>query len=398
MSKLFTPLISLAMGAAGAAMFAAVTLQPSTPGTKETGNINVSGTVIGGKILAGLNSSASIITAYTADPSTTGIQSSSKNFAMRGQATTTSGLAYGGYFDATSPDGYGIWVRNKSVAGAGIAVLGETSSPTGIGGKFLATAESGLAYGVRGEVMTQTPDAVGVLGVGTKNIGVRGEAKTGAGWGVQGTGAGRGVYGFSSTGVGAYGASNANSQHGVVGLTNGGGAGHAVFANGTLSASGTKSMMIDHPDDPQNKYLLQFCAEGDTPQLYYRGSIKLDSAGSAVVHLPSYFDKINKDPICQLTAVGAAMPSLHVAEEVQNNRFKIAGGKAGSKVYWTVIGIRNDKYVQKYGALTERDKPREKVGTYLQPELYGQPVEMRESYDQRDPSASSNVQNPPKRR
>jgi len=44
----------------------------------------------------------------------------------------------------------------------------------------------------------------------------------------------------------------------------------------------------------------------------------------------------------QLTAIGGAAPELHVAEEIADNRFRLAGGKAGMKVYWQVRGIRSD--------------------------------------------------------
>jgi hypothetical protein len=34
----------------------------------------------------------------------------------------------------------------------------------------------------------------------------------------------------------------------------------------------------------------------------------------------------------------------NVAEEISENRFKISGGKAGSKVSWQVTSVRHDAY------------------------------------------------------
>ena len=41
------------------------------------------------------------------------------------------------------------------------------------------------------------------------------------------------------------------------------------------------------------------------------------------MELPAYFAKINKSPSYQLTAVGAAMPRLHVAEEIDETALEI---------------------------------------------------------------------------
>jgi hypothetical protein len=93
------------------------------------------------------------------------------------------------------------------------------------------------------------------------------------------------------------------------------------------------------------------------------------------VQLPDYFEAINRDPRYTLTPIGAAMPNLHVAVEIQGNRFKIAGGVPGKKVSWEVKAIRNDLWVQRYGYQTEQEKEDAIKGKYLNPELYGQPKE-----------------------
>jgi len=71
------------------------------------------------------------------------------------------------------------------------------------------------------------------------------------------------------------------------------------------------------------------------------------------VELPAYFEALNKDFRYQLTAVGAAAPALHVAQEVKGNRFRIAGGRPGMKVSWQVTGLRNDRYMREHPLATE---------------------------------------------
>ncbi len=67
------------------------------------------------------------------------------------------------------------------------------------------------------------------------------------------------------------------------------------------------------------------------------------------------------------------MPNLHVSQKITNNQFKIAGGQPGMEVSWRVEAVRNDRWVGRYGAPVEQDKPEGHRGKYLHPELYGQP-------------------------
>jgi hypothetical protein len=142
----------------------------------------------------------------------------------------------------------------------------------------------------------------------------------------------------------------------------------------TLRAA-AKNFLVDHPLDPENYYLIHHCPESAEPHVYYSGTVVLDAAGEAWVQLPHYFEAIARDPRYTLTPVGAPMPNLHVAVEIQENRFKIAGGVPGKRVSWRVEAIRNDPYMRYRGYQDEVPKPDEERGTYLHPELYGQPME-----------------------
>ncbi len=82
----------------------------------------------------------------------------------------------------------------------------------------------------------------------------------------------------------------------------------------------------------------------------------------------------------QLTPIGAPMPNLYIAQEIQGNRFQIAGGVPGQKVSWEVTAVRNDPYLRDHPVQAEVDKPAEECGTYLYPQGYGQPEEMGLDY------------------
>jgi hypothetical protein len=183
------------------------------------------------------------------------------------------------------------------------------------------------------------------------------------------------------------------SSYGVYGD----GGNYAVYAHGAFGASGTKAFRIDHPADPTNKYLLHYCSEGPDALNVYTGKTALNEQGEATVQLPSYFAAINKDPRYTLTAIGAPMPLLHIAEEIDEAAltegnaiepgaeiptvsFRIAGGAPSGKVSWEVKALRNDHWVQAHGAPVEQDKPDAERGTYQHPDFYGQPPEKAMHY------------------
>src|SRR5205807_7663639 len=90
-----------------------------------------------------------------------------------------------------------------------------------------------------------------------------------------------------------------------------------VNITGTLS-SGVKDFRIDHPVDPANKYLVHASVESSEMINLYSGNVPLDANGEAVVHLPDWFEALNRDFRYQLTAVGASSPGLYIAREIAN--------------------------------------------------------------------------------
>jgi hypothetical protein len=69
------------------------------------------------------------------------------------------------------------------------------------------------------------------------------------------------------------------------------------------------------------------------------------------------------------------MPGLYIAEELHDNRFRVAGGQPGMKVSWQVTGIRRDAYATRNRIKVEEDKTEQERGFYLHPEAFDQPEE-----------------------
>lgn len=297
-----------------------------------------------------------------------GINLSTGGRGVYGQSVQTSGTNYGVYGSIAGGGGAGVHGENTGggpAAGVHGANLGFNGTGVrGIGARTGVAGDAGSASAVGVTGSSTFPDGVGVVGLNEPPLG------NGEGIGVYGQTTsvfGIGVYGLGTHPVGQY--------VGVRGAT-ANAFGYGVFAAGNFGASGTKSFVIDHPSDPENRYLKHYCAEGPEPLNVYGGAARLDGAGRAVVELPDYFAEINRDPRIQLTAAGAAMPNLHASESINDNKFEIAGGAPGRKVYWEVKAVRNDPWVRAYGAPVDVLKPEHERGKYQRPELYGQPAEL----------------------
>jgi hypothetical protein len=318
---------------------------------------------------------------------TIGVFGESNSTNPTGTGVVGKAQATGGYFEANGATGttHGVYGTSGSTSGRG--VFGSATAASGVtwGGRFenastsgtavdgSATAGSGNTRG--GAFAVHSPAGTAVYGTAL--------ATSGATFGLYGQNASSGgtaVLGFAFAGSGTtYGVrGNAVSANGW-----------GVWADGRMGASGTKSLRIDHPSNPRNEYLLHYSAESPEVINFYSGNIILDEAGEAIVELPDYFATMNKEPRYTLTAVGAPMPMLHVAEEISDESlaigegiqagedaptcwFRIAGGEPGEKVSWRVDAIRNDLWMQQNGAPVEVQKQGLEKGTLQSPELYGE--------------------------
>jgi hypothetical protein len=190
-----------------------------------------------------------------------------------------------------------------------------------------------------------------------------------------------GLQGATSGGSnGGYFSTNSNAGSGVVGVNTAGGragyfggtvevAGNLVV-DGTLSKGGG-SFKIDDPIAPAEKYLSHSFVESPDMMNIYNGIALLNAKGEAWVTMPEWFDALNQDFRYQLTSIGRPGPSLFIAREVKNNRFKISGGHPGARVSWQVTGIRHDAWANAHRIPTEETKPADEQGHYLYPELFG---------------------------
>ncbi|NWJ97965.1 MAG: hypothetical protein HXX20_19595 [Chloroflexi bacterium] len=267
---------------------------------------------------------------------------------------------------------YDIGVYSYS---AGTGVCGITNTGTGVYG----SSNTGIGmYGYSSNngsgVVGNSSSGNGIYGTSSSGHGVGGNATSGIGVGGASTN-NYGVAGTSTSSYGVFGAST--NSYGVYGQSTNSYAGYFagnVQITGALSkASGT--FKIDHPLDPAHKYLSHSFVESPDMLNIYNGNVILDANGEAIIELPTWFEALNRDFRYQLTAIGQASPDLFIAEEIANNRFKIAGGKADQRVSWLVTGIRQDAWANANRVQVEEDKTEAEQGKYLHPEAFGLPRE-----------------------
>jgi len=291
------------------------------------------------------------------------------------------GGAFSGYHGI-----YGKGVNSNSgvgVVGVGnngdtyiVNINGSGGAFTGFHGVFATATNSTTGTGVigigNGGTYYLYPNGSGGAFTGTR-VGL-------AAWSTQANSSSIGVYGCyngsgSYDGTGVYGiayTSNSNRGYGVYGE----GERYGVYANGDLGASGTKSFVIDHPLDPENKILKHYCIESSEVLNMYRGNTILDVNGESEINLPDYFTEININYSYVLTPIGAKAPDLYIKNEInENGIFIISGGNPSQKISWVVYAERNDQYMRqnKSRQVDVLDKEDDNKGKYIMPELYGQP-------------------------
>jgi len=264
-----------------------------------------------------------------------------------------SGTIVGGY---GSSSGYGLYGTGGTYGvfgyGSDVGVYGTGS--TGVYG-------SGTTYGVNGTTTNVNSDAVrgdggqyGVRGINGRTAGVRGDSGYVGVWCEA-----------PSYGVFANGTSTSGQIYGLFAQAPANG--YAVFAQGNAHVNGTLSKVagsfrIDHPLDPENKWLSHSFVESPDMMNVYNGNVVLDDDGEATVVLPDYFTALNRDVRYQLTPIGRHAP-VYVASKIRDNRFTIAGGEPGLEVSWQVTGIRHDDYARSHPIVVETPKTKAERGS-----------------------------------
>ncbi|NKX54794.1 hypothetical protein [Arthrobacter mobilis] len=132
---------------------------------------------------------------------------------------------------------------------------------------------------------------------------------------------------------------------------------------------------VDHPLDPENRYLSHSSVWSAEMLNVYSGTVTTDDKGAAQVRLPEYCEALNTDFRYQLTAVGQ-FAQVIVAEEIDGSAFTIRTDRPHVKVCWQVTGVRQDAWAAANPLTVEEDKADGERGRYLYPELYAQDEEV----------------------
>ena len=305
---------------------------------------------------------------------------------LAGDGTSGSPLKVAVPLNLVGPAAEVLRIENTS-GGKGLTVLGGTGGPTGESG---IVAKGGNATDQGGGDAVVATGGFGILSAGGAGLratgGGGGSTRTGPGVVARGGSSQASIGGDGLVAQGGNGDGPSDrSGDGIYarpGFTsNGAKEGLAGFFEGAVEVSGdfnvtgggTKNFKIDHPLDPENKYLYHAAIESSEVLNIYSGNIKLDGGGEATVKLPEWFEALNKDFRYSLTPIGAPGAGLYIAQEVSDNQFRIAGGLPGTRVSWQVTGIRSDAAIRHRPFRLEEDKGSER-GYYLTPEAYGQPA------------------------
>ncbi|MGV8041052.1 MAG: hypothetical protein AB2L07_13550 [Thermoanaerobaculaceae bacterium] len=364
-----------------------------TGGTGGVSGLSTSGYGVKGVSTSGMGVEGTSSSAYGVRGSTTGasakgvfgVHTSSGNFGELG----TSDYGARGRHEVTSSWGY-LGGNNKGAYGtssSGIGVEGSSSTSFGVRGEAASGASAKGVFGVH--------TSSGNFGeLGTSDYGVRGRHENSGAYGYLG-GNNYGAYGYTSSGnsggIGVSGvaattngtgikgeASVGASAYGVWGVSSTGYAGYFsgnVSVTGNLSKGGG-SFKIDHPLDPENRYLYHSFVESPEMLNIYNGNTATDDRGFATVSLPDWFEALNRDFRYQLTVIGGgAWAQARIAREVEGGTFVIQTSVPNTRVSWQVTGVRQDPFANANRIPVEEDKPETERGTYLHPEAWGQPAE-----------------------
>ncbi len=301
-------------------------------------------------------------------------------------------------------DGVGVAGFCRNTDWWGVGVYGE-GLWTGVRGVVVSSGtDNDYDYnGVYGFAQSADGLTRGVKGYGYSGYNVYGGYFYGGygshqSWGAYGEGEGAptnyGLYGWAQNAAptgwncGVYGGASTETgtNYGVYGWAGGATTNWAGYFAGDVHVTGTLSkaagsFKIDHPLDPENKYLSHSFVESPDMMNIYNGNVELNYSGEAEVDLPDWFNSLNSEFRYQLTAIGTPGPNLYVSEEVSGNTFRIAGGVPGMKVSWQLTGIRKDAYANANRIKVEEYKTTNDIGKYLHPEAHGMPRSKQINYD-----------------
>jgi len=149
-----------------------------------------------------------------------------------------------------------------------------------------------------------------------------------------------------------------------------------VNITGSL-AKGGGSFKIDHPLDPENKYLYHSFVESPDMMNIYNGNVTTDGGGYATITMPDYFEALNRDFRYQLTVLDDSENDFLLAKVYRkmgveaSRQFTIKTSMPNIEVSWTVTGIRQDAWANKNRIPNSVDKVGSEKGKLLHPAAFG---------------------------
>ncbi|MDD2890236.1 MAG: hypothetical protein PHE49_06315 [bacterium] len=314
------------------------------------------------------------------------VSTSSAIYCEKDEASNSdTGAAYGGYFEGKG-SGAGTKYGLKSIAtapsGSGNPAYGAygyaTNAGSGdvTGGYFEAGCSgTGTRRGAWGKATSTSSAGI---------IGSEGEAVHTGGYGTSSV---RGIYGYASHSGSGYAAGSyfyaegagTGDKYGIYSGTGGSGTRYAGYFSGNVSitgslSKGSGSFLIDHPLDPMNKTLRHNFVESPENLCLYRGKVRLNAKGEAMVEMPSYFAALTKEneATVNLTPVGKPF-QVGCEWETGNTKFTVYG-EADRDVFYIVLADRDDPVMKELQKPVEEDKGEGKIckkGELLYPEAYG---------------------------
>jgi trimeric autotransporter adhesin len=338
-----------------------------------------------------------------------GLTSATAGYGVYGFANATTGTALGVYGTTASSSGTGVYgsggvgvegtalfccnyaaifngytapLNSGNTGGPGVIIYGGAGDQNAIGtsgGTALVTYGGAATNNYSESVGGNGIDATGGVGTQYYADGVGG-VFTGANQAAFGDGVD--AFGGSGSGVVAY-AGDGVPENGIYGPdgidafynSKTEAQSYAGYFTGDVNVTGTmsaavKSFKIDHPLDPQNKYLVHASIESSEMVNIYSGNVTTDAEGNATVQMPKWFGALNTDFRYQLTPIGQFAQAI-IASEISNNQFTIRTDKPNVKVSWQVTGVRQDAYAKAHPLLVEQAKEAGLKGHYLNPEAFG---------------------------
>ena len=147
-----------------------------------------------------------------------------------------------------------------------------------------------------------------------------------------------------------------------------------MLVSGSISKGGG-SFKIDHPLDPENKFLYHSFVESPDMMNIYNGNVTTDDKGYATITLPDYFEALNRDFRYSVTVVDEVDADevflwAKVVRKVSGNQFTVRSSRGELEVSWQVTGVRKDAWAEKNRIPNSVDKAGEERGTLLHPDAF----------------------------